>query len=96
VRSFWDVGANIGIYGFTALSLRPSCLIVLVEPDHYNRLLLHKTIGGNHLSVTLVEKAVSDVIGAIQFLPDMITGSSGSILRQSMERRLQNTILKLR
>jgi FkbM family methyltransferase len=82
VRSLWDVGANIGIYGFTALSLRPSCRIVLVEPDHYNRLLLRKTIGRNRLSgVFLVEKAVSDTIGAIQFLPDMITGSTGSIFR---------------
>jgi FkbM family methyltransferase len=82
VRRFWDIGANIGIYGFSALSMRPFCHIVLVEPDQYNRRLLRKTIDLNRLTgVSLVEKAVSDTTGKIQFLPDDITGSAGSIFR---------------
>jgi FkbM family methyltransferase len=82
IRRLWDIGANIGIYGFSALSIRPFCDIVLVEPDEYNRLLLRKTIGLNRLAgVSLVEKAVSDTVGKIQFLPDQITGSAGSIYR---------------
>ena len=82
VRNFWDVGANIGIYGFTALSQRPASRIVLVEPDLYNCELLRKTLRCNRLDqVILVNKACSETVGFIRFYVDDLTGSTGSIVK---------------
>jgi FkbM family methyltransferase len=77
---FVDIGANIGIYGFTFHSLAGSCDVFLIEPDHKNFELLQRTIRAASLQrITALRTAISDSTGDREFLVDDITGATGSI-----------------
>ena len=80
-RVFWDVGANIGLYGFTFLSRRPDGRCLLIEPDAANAACLRRTIERNRLAGTQVlQLAVSDSVGTADFLPDPLSGATGQLV----------------
>ncbi len=76
--SFWDVGANIGLYTWIVLSERPGVKTVLFEPDPGNMACLRKTGAGT--DVRLVERAVADRAGKNVFLLDQLSGATGSLV----------------
>ena len=49
INTFLDVGANVGLYSWSALSVNPCLQLFLFEPDTRNIDLLHRTIRANHL-----------------------------------------------
>jgi FkbM family methyltransferase len=78
---FFDVGANVGIYGFTFHAVAANdATVVLFEPDAGNSSLIRKTISRSSLSgVELVQAAVSDSQGIATFYKDDISGATGSV-----------------
>jgi FkbM family methyltransferase len=77
---FWDVGGNVGYYSWIALSLNPDVEVVLFEPDKTNIELIKKTISKNNLKTAeIIEAAVSEEDGILEFLTDPISGATGCI-----------------
>jgi FkbM family methyltransferase len=82
VRSFWDVGANIGYYSWLVKSIAPTAQIRMFEPEPDNLLLIRSTIRRNSmLGVTVRGVAASDTHGTCCFSRDWISGSTGSVLQ---------------
>jgi len=79
-RSFVDVGANVGVYGFLFGALVPGPHVIFVEPDRSNARLIRRTIAASKSSATLVEAAISDRIGDLDFHRDTVTGATGSLV----------------
>jgi hypothetical protein len=48
-KVFWDVGANVGLYGFSFVSASPSRTAVLYEPGPDNLAALRHTVSLNTL-----------------------------------------------
>jgi FkbM family methyltransferase len=81
IRSFWDVGANVGYYSWLTKSIIPEAAVRMFEPDPDNLALVRETINRAGLSaVTVREVAVSDEPGTRPFALDEISGSTSSIL----------------
>jgi FkbM family methyltransferase len=79
-RVFWDIGGNIGYYSWIALSIDPNVETVLFEPDTTNIDLLKRTISRNKLSTArIIEAAVSETDGILEFLTDPVSGATGCI-----------------
>lgn len=77
---FVDVGANIGVYGFTFRSLTENPDVLLIEPDERNVRLLRRTIARSAVrNVKVLQSAASDTSGMTTFYADDITGATGSI-----------------
>jgi len=84
---FFDVGANVGLYGFLALAT--SCVETchFFEADKDNANLLRKTVDGNHIeAATVHEFALSDHTGTVSFFPDVYSGATGTITRGEDEK----------
>jgi FkbM family methyltransferase len=80
IRSFWDVGANVGYYSWVVKSVAPEARVRVFEPDTDNLTLLRETIRRAHLrDIVVREVAVSDVRGARLFAHDNVSGSTGAI-----------------
>ena len=80
IRTFWDVGANVGYYTWLTKSLAPGAEVRMFEPDADNALLIRETMrrtGAN--GIVLREVAVSDVQGQQRFVCDELSGSTGGI-----------------
>jgi FkbM family methyltransferase len=80
-RSFLDVGANIGLYGFIFASIVNDATVTMIEPDDSNARLIRKTIHASKVRLTLVEAAASDESRSMTFYKDGLTGSTGSLVR---------------
>jgi len=81
INTFLDVGANVGLYSWSALSVNPCLQLFLFEPDTRNIDLLHRTIRANHLdNVSLWDGAVADQAGEMDFLVDEASGATGSLV----------------
>jgi FkbM family methyltransferase len=81
VKVFWDVGANLGFYSWLVRSIQPTSKLVLFEPDPLNAELIRQTVGENQLSdVSLIESAVSNLMGIHQFARDSVSGATGRLL----------------
>lgn len=80
-RVFWDVGANVGLYGFTFISANDSRSTVLYEPDPDNLAALQKTVSVNALEARAEIRpcAVSAEVGTAAFKRDEITGATGAL-----------------
>lgn len=78
---FWDIGANVGLYGFSFISMNAKCSAVLFEPDPDNLAALTDTIRVNALEnqVSLRKCAVGAALGSADFKRDMITGATGAL-----------------
>jgi FkbM family methyltransferase len=77
---FFDVGANVGAYAWSAREVAPEVELFLFEPDPMNRKLLQKTIQRNALTgVHLWEGAVAASGGPRTFYLDEASGTVGSL-----------------
>ena len=80
-RVFFDIGANVGLYSWETLSIRPSTRVVLFEPDRRNVKLLRRTLNRwPHCRATLFEGVVSEFVGERSFAIDDVTGMTGTII----------------
>lgn len=85
IRTFLDVGANIGLYGWLVKSAAPEANIRLYEPDPDNAALLRHTLRDAGLDrVAVREVAVSDRCGHGVFAKDTVSGTTGSLERANM------------
>lgn len=94
---FYDVGANIGLYTFLFLSLTRDLKsqAILFEPDLYNLTLLKQTINSANLRNAIVLNfAVSDHEGTVNFVPDSISGATGSIQNNSQTKTMTERLYK--
>jgi FkbM family methyltransferase len=95
IKSFWDIGANIGQYTWEFLSLPGERHAVLIEPDPRNIATISKTIAMSRLTnCDLMRTAVSDFVGQISFNLDPITGKQGSIRDDAQVSRLMARYIK--
>jgi FkbM family methyltransferase len=79
-KTMFDIGANVGLYGFMFASVVPDRSVVLFEPDPTNAALIRSTISRSNLANRrLVEAAVSDVAGKVTFGVDPLSGATGSL-----------------
>ena len=80
LKEFWDVGANIGYYGWLLKSTVPELAVRMFEAEPENVELLRATMRRAGLSgVTLREVAVSDCDGLRTFVRDVVSGSTGGV-----------------
>lgn len=80
IRSFWDVGANVGYYSWLTKSIAPKAEVRMFEPDPDNLALIHETVRHAWFpGITVREVAVSDTHGARRFARDEVSGSTGGI-----------------
>ena len=80
-QSFFDIGANVGLYGFLFGSIVGDySSVTFIEPDNSNARLIRKTIDAAKLPSTLVQGAVSDHSGSAIFHQDNVTGATGSLV----------------
>jgi FkbM family methyltransferase len=85
IRSFWDVGANVGYYSWLVKSITPAAEVRLFEPDPDNLALVRETICRAALvGITVREVAVSDTRGVRCFARDWVSGSTGGILEDGI------------
>jgi len=79
-KRFFDVGANIGLYGFLFKALVPGGHVMLFEPDPDNAHFIRKTmLRGELPNVQLLETAVGNHVGEVTFKRDLVTGATGTI-----------------
>ena len=79
-RCFWDIGANVGLYGFTYLARFPARPCVMVEPDPRNATCLRRTVArGGFERATVIEAAATHRSGSASFVTDPLTGATGQI-----------------
>jgi FkbM family methyltransferase len=83
-RTFWDVGANIGLYSLLFLSRNPHGQVLAFEPDERNVALLTRTARRNALSMKIVPKAVDRQSGEAVFFLDDLTGATGTIVSDNI------------
>ncbi len=80
IRSFWDVGANVGYYTWLVKSIAPEAKIRMFEPDPDNLALVWETIRHANLpDIAVREVAVSDKCGTRCFARDRVSGLTGAI-----------------
>lgn len=76
----FDVGAHIGYYTVILSSLLKSGKIIAFEPDKENLKYLKKNVKENSLkNVTIINKAVSNIVGDSLFYQDITTGRTSSL-----------------
>jgi FkbM family methyltransferase len=76
----FDVGAHIGYYTMILSSLLKSGKIIAFEPDKENLKYLKKNVKENSLkNVTIINKAVSNIVGDSLFYQDITTGRTSSL-----------------
>jgi FkbM family methyltransferase len=79
IRSFWDVGANIGYYTWLLCSASPSLSAVLFEPLPDNASLIECTLTRVVLEASLVVAAASEQDGQADLRTDRIAGATSSL-----------------
>ena len=80
LRSFWDVGANIGFYSWLLKSVAPDLEIVLFEPLPANIAMIRETLRGcSFADVSLVAAGASDRSGETMLRIDALAGATSSI-----------------
>jgi FkbM family methyltransferase len=78
--TFWDVGANIGLYTWQCALARPDSQIVSFEPDPRNLRCLERTSGAWALSHhTIMATAVAEKSGRAGFCVDELAGATGTL-----------------
>lgn len=79
LRTFVDVGCNVGIYSIAALKANPKLHVLAFDPGEASRQILARNLQRNGISdgirFELVSKAVSNEVGS---RPWIVTGFSGT------------------
>lgn len=79
-RTFWDVGAYFGYYGFFVKSLDEKVRVVLAEPDPDNASLIRTTLACAPIrDIEVIQVALSDAEGSATFATDPVSGSTGTL-----------------
>lgn len=79
-KTFWDIGANIGVYSYLLKSLDDKIEVKMFEPDPINLALLEQTTRRARLGAIDVHPcAVSDEAGVGTFALDSISGATGTL-----------------
>jgi len=80
LRSFWDVGANIGHYTWLLKSASPDLEAVLFEPFPANIALIRKTLKVHGFAdVTLITAGASKHSGTATLHTDSVAGATSSL-----------------
>jgi FkbM family methyltransferase len=80
IRSFWDVGANLGYYSWIIKSADSKSQVRMFEPETENLSLIRATIRRVGLvDITVRDVAVSDASGQRCFVRDEVSGTTGGI-----------------
>ena len=80
IRSFWDIGSNIGYYAWLIKSAAPDVELVLLEPLRENAELIRETIGRHGFAdATLIVAGASDTSGEAILHADRIAGATSSL-----------------
>ena len=80
LRSFWDVGANIGYYAWLMKSINPDLEILLIEPLPENAALIRATLTRCRFpNATLVVAGASDSTGHGTLHADTLGGATSSL-----------------
>lgn len=80
IRSFWDVGANIGHYAWLAKSTSPDLELVLFEPLPANAMLIRDTLNRYHFpKATLIAAGASDGSGTGTLLANSLAGATSTL-----------------
>jgi FkbM family methyltransferase len=78
---FADVGANVGMFTFAYATINPGAPIVALEPDAINADCLDRTLRGwPNAAVAVLRAAAADHTGTQSFLPDPLSGATGTIV----------------
>lgn len=89
IACFWDVGANIGYYSWLVASASPATRVLAIEPDPTNLAVLRNS--RTHAPrVEILDVAVSTADGSAPFLPDDVSGATGTLGRQQQTFNLRN------
>ena len=84
VTHFFDVGANVGTYAWSALEAAPGAKVFLFEPDPVNAGLIRKTLRKNGLTPAgMWEGVVAGSGGTRTFYMDQASGTVGSLRDES-------------
>jgi FkbM family methyltransferase len=79
-RRFFDVGANIGLYGFMFNCIVPDGTVTMIEPDEDNVGLIRRTLTRSALErIEVLQAAVSDKPGFLPFYKDELSGATGCL-----------------
>lgn len=102
VNTFWDVGANTGVYTLAGCAMNPNLNVVAFEPLPQARERLTRNIGLNHWTerCSVRAEAVSDSEGQAQFhVPDARFPTSASLHPDGFKgyegRTIECTVIKL-
>jgi FkbM family methyltransferase len=88
---FFDIGANVGLYSWHAKCQKVPT-ILMFEPDRDNIRLLAKTIAANRMDgVFVLACAMSDQAGVSEFVEDLASGATGSLVDHSASKGLLNS-----
>jgi FkbM family methyltransferase len=80
-RSFWDVGANYGLFTFALRAARPALRIEAFEPDPDSIVLMRRTLDSHGSDrVRLHPIALSNGEGTARFLRDTRSGATGALM----------------
>lgn len=83
IRSFWDVGSNIGYYAWLMKSAAPELELVLIEPLAANAALIRATLEREGFSNTeLIVAGASDHGGVGLLRADQLAGSTSTFETQ--------------
>lgn len=89
IRSFWDIGANIGHYAWLAKSVSPDMELVLFEPLPANAMLIRDTLNRHRFSkAVLIAACASDSSGTGTLLANSLAGAT-STLEQTQNRTFE-------
>jgi FkbM family methyltransferase len=89
VGCFWDVGANIGYYSWLVASASPATKVLAIEPDPTNLAVLRES-RAHAPQVEVLDVAVSTEDGTAAFLPDEVSGATGTMRSQQETFNLRN------
>jgi FkbM family methyltransferase len=82
---FWDVGANIGWFGWLCAMVRPESEIVSFEPDAKNVQCLERTSRAWNLPAhRVVPCAVAEQAGRAKFFLDELTKATGTLEKDQL------------
>jgi FkbM family methyltransferase len=90
LRSFWDVGANIGHYSWLMKTTKTDLKLVLIEPLPENATLIRSTLARNRFpNATLLVAGASQHSGTGTLHTDRIAGATSSLeeQKQTFEER---------
>jgi FkbM family methyltransferase len=90
-KTFWDIGANIGVYSYLLKSLDDKIEVKMFEPDPVNLALIEQTTRRARLgSIDVYPCAVSDEAGIGTFALDSISGATGTLENPALSFTFQH------